>query len=146
MNYIIYACSSLSSLPDISKWNINKILIWMICFMDIHYYHHYLEFQNRILIILNIWVIYFLYAHHYHLYLLFKNIILIILLIWILYFLHVHHYYLYLAYQIRILIMLLICIVLFYKCSSLLSLPGISKWNANNVFNLINVNISSLFT
>ena len=34
----------------------------------------------------------------------------------------------------------------FYKCTSLLSLPDISKWNTNNVINLININISSLFT
>ena len=55
MSYMFDKCSSLSSLPDISKWNTNKvtdILIWLPCFINVHHYHHYLIFQNGILIML----------------------------------------------------------------------------------------------
>ena len=29
MSYMFYGCSSLSSLPDISKWNTNLYVLWM---------------------------------------------------------------------------------------------------------------------
>ena len=40
---MFYECSSLLSLPDIFKWNTNKV---------VHHYHLYLIFQNGILIVL----------------------------------------------------------------------------------------------
>ena len=53
MSYMFYGCSSLSSLPDISKWNTNNVTdMSYIFFLDVHHYHLYLIFKNGILIIL----------------------------------------------------------------------------------------------
>ena len=52
MSYVFDGCSSLSSLPDISKWNTNKVTDMIYIFMDVHHYHLYLIYQNGILIML----------------------------------------------------------------------------------------------
>ena len=49
MSYMFYRCSRLSSLPDISKWKTNNVTI---CLVNVKYYHHCLTYPNRILIIL----------------------------------------------------------------------------------------------
>jgi len=54
MSYMFYRCSSLSSLPDISNWNTNKVKNMSDMFYDVHLYHLYLIFQNGILLILQI--------------------------------------------------------------------------------------------
>ena len=51
MSYMFYGCLSLLSLPDISGI-LKMLLIWVICFLDVHYYHLCLIFQNGILIML----------------------------------------------------------------------------------------------
>ena len=50
MSYMFRGCSTLSSLPDISKLNTSNV----ICFVDAHHYLLYLIFQNGILIMLQI--------------------------------------------------------------------------------------------
>ena len=49
---MFWGCSSLSSLPDMSKWNINNVTDMGYMFRDSHHYHLYLIFQNGILIML----------------------------------------------------------------------------------------------
>ena len=49
MSYIFYDCESLSSLPDISKWNTTKVTIMDNMFNGYNHYHLYLIFQNGIL-------------------------------------------------------------------------------------------------
>jgi len=50
MSEIFYGCSSLLSIPDISKWNTNNVNNISFMFMDVHHYYLYLIFQNGILI------------------------------------------------------------------------------------------------
>ena len=52
MSDMFNECSSLLSLPDISKWSTNNVTDMSYIFMDVHYYHLYLIFQNGILIML----------------------------------------------------------------------------------------------
>jgi len=53
MSWMFFECKSLSSLPDISKWNTNNVTdMSKICLMDVNHYHLYLIFQNGILIML----------------------------------------------------------------------------------------------
>ena len=49
---MFYGCLLLSSLPDISKWNTNNVTDMVRCLVDVHHYYHYLIFQNGILIML----------------------------------------------------------------------------------------------
>ena len=51
INYMFTECLSLSSIPDISKWNINNVINMSNMFYKCSY-HHYLIFQNGILIML----------------------------------------------------------------------------------------------
>ena len=73
MSYMFYNCSSLLSLPDISKWKTNNVIDMSSILVDAHHYYLYLIFQNGILLILLLWIICFIYAYHYHLYLIFQN-------------------------------------------------------------------------
>ena len=50
MSYMFYRCSSLSSLPDISNCNTNNVIDMSYMFYECD--HHYLIFQNGILIML----------------------------------------------------------------------------------------------
>jgi len=52
MKFLFYGCSSLSSLPDISKWNTNNVRDMRSMFSFCYSYHHYLIFLNGILIML----------------------------------------------------------------------------------------------
>ena len=54
MSSIFNECSSLSSLPDISKWNTNNVTDISYIFMDAQHFLLYLIFLNGILIILKI--------------------------------------------------------------------------------------------
>ena len=55
MSDMFLGCKSLSSLPDISKWNINNVTDMSYIFLvDAHHYYHYLIFQIGILIMLKI--------------------------------------------------------------------------------------------
>ena len=81
MSYMFDGCLSLSSLPDISKWSINNVTNMSHIFNECSSLLFYLIFLNGILIILLIWIICFVDVYHYHLYLIFLNGILIILLI-----------------------------------------------------------------
>ena len=47
---IFGGCKSLSSLPDISKWNTNNIINMSYMLSRCYHYDHYLIFQNGILI------------------------------------------------------------------------------------------------
>jgi len=51
MSFMFYGCTSLSSLPDISKWITNNVTYMSCIFRNVHQYHPYLIFQNGILII-----------------------------------------------------------------------------------------------
>ena len=46
MNHIFYGCSKLSSLPDISKCNTNNLNYMSYIFLDVHHYLLCLIFQN----------------------------------------------------------------------------------------------------
>ena len=81
MSEMFNGCSSLSSLPDISNWNTNNVTNISGIFYDVYHYHHYLIFQNGILIMLKKCVICLMDVHHYHHYLIFQHGILIMLLI-----------------------------------------------------------------
>ena len=50
---MLYNCYSLSSLPDISKWNTNNVNDMSEIFSNCHYYH-YLIYQNGILLLLKV--------------------------------------------------------------------------------------------
>ena len=52
MSNMFDGCSSLSLLPDISKWNTNNVTNMSYMFYLCNHYHHYLIFQNGILIML----------------------------------------------------------------------------------------------
>ena len=52
MSSMFYGCSSLSSLPDISKWNTNNATSMNLIFSGCSSHHLYLIFQNGILIML----------------------------------------------------------------------------------------------
>jgi len=54
MSYLFYECSSLLSLPDISKWNTKNVtdMSWM--FYQFYHYHLYLIYLNGILLMLMI--------------------------------------------------------------------------------------------
>ena len=52
MSSMFYEYSSLSSLPDISKWNTNNVTDMSGMFYGCSYYHLYLIFQNGIQIML----------------------------------------------------------------------------------------------
>ena len=49
MSFIFSGCDSLSSLPDILKWNTSNVLICEKCLVDVTHYHHYLIYRNGIL-------------------------------------------------------------------------------------------------
>ena len=46
MSFLFNGCKSLSSLPDISKWNKIMSLIWDFYFLGVYLYHLYLIFQK----------------------------------------------------------------------------------------------------
>jgi len=46
--YMFYGCKSLSSFPDISKWNTNNVINMSHMFINVIHYQHYLIFQNGI--------------------------------------------------------------------------------------------------
>jgi len=50
MSSMFSRCEQLSSLPDISKWNTNNVTDMSFMFNNVNNYHHYLIFQNGILI------------------------------------------------------------------------------------------------
>jgi len=50
ISYMFYKCKQLSLLPDISKLSTNKVINISFIFMNISNYHHYLIFQNGVLI------------------------------------------------------------------------------------------------
>ena len=53
MSGMFFGCSSLSSLPDISKWDINIVTdMSEMFFLIVLHYHHCPIFQNGILIML----------------------------------------------------------------------------------------------
>ena len=54
MSYMFSGCSTLSSLPNISKWNTNNVNNMSSILVNVHHYHHYLIFQNGLLIMLKI--------------------------------------------------------------------------------------------
>jgi len=81
MSNMFFGCSSLISLPDISKLNTNNVTNMSFCFVDAHHYRHYLIFQDGIFIMLLICVLCLMNAHHYHLCLIFQNGIQIMLMI-----------------------------------------------------------------
>ena len=99
MTDMLSSCSRLSSLPDISKWKLIELVIWVICLIVVQNYHLYLIFQNEILIMQEILTFYLIIVQNYHLYLIFQNGILIMLQILAFYLIFVHHYHLYLIFQ-----------------------------------------------
>ena len=90
MNTILCNCSSFSSLPEISNWILIKLLVWVLCFVNVNHYHLCLIFQNGILMMSMTWVLCFIIVHHYRYYLIFQNGILIKLLVWFCCFNYVH--------------------------------------------------------
>ena len=74
---MFFGCSSLTSLPDISKWNTKNISEMIYIFGCCSSLSSLLIFQNGILIILLILVLCFIDVHHYYLYLIFLNGILL---------------------------------------------------------------------
>ena len=52
MSCMFYDCSSLSSLPDISKWNTINVTNMSYMFNNVNHYHLYLIFQIGIHIML----------------------------------------------------------------------------------------------
>jgi len=52
MSGIFSSCDSLSSLPDISNWNTHNVINMNKIFLHVIHYHHYHIFQNGILIML----------------------------------------------------------------------------------------------
>ena len=46
MSYMLFRCSSLEFLSDISKWNISNIVNMSFMFFDVHHYQLYLIFHN----------------------------------------------------------------------------------------------------
>ena len=105
MNEMFRDCSSLSSLPDISKWNTNNVTnisnMFYYCkrlpdiskWKTINVTNMSFIFYNCLMLSslpeiskwntnnVTLWVICFIVVHHYHLYLIFQNEILIMLLI-----------------------------------------------------------------
>ena len=80
-SYMFRGCLSLSSLPDISKWNTNNVIDMSCMFEGCPSLSSLPDFQNGILIMLSIRVICLIDVYHYHHYLIFQNGILIMLLI-----------------------------------------------------------------
>ena len=80
MNRMFFNCSSLTSLPDISNWDIKKVTNMSSIFSHCLYYLIYL---NGILKMLIVCIVCFIIAHHYHHYLIYLNGILKKLIIWI---------------------------------------------------------------
>ena len=85
MSYMFSKCSSLSSLPDISKWNTNNVTgigamfgrcPSLLSLPDISKWN-----TNNAIDILLIYYGYFIIVNHYYLYQIFQNGILIMLLI-----------------------------------------------------------------
>jgi len=121
MNNIFYGCKSLTSLPNISKWN--KDMSYMM--MDLNHYYLYLIFKFGILIMLKIWIIYLMDVNDYYFYLIFQNGIM--LLIWVVCLMDIHYYHLYMIFQNGIWNINNATNMsgILYGCKSLTSLPDI---------------------
>ena len=63
MGCIFEECSSLKSLPDISKWNLENVTN-MVSFINVQVYYQFQIYQNGILKMLQIWYAYFMNVHH----------------------------------------------------------------------------------
>ena len=111
MNKMFYECSSLSSLPDISKWNTSNVtdMSYMFCKCSLLTSLPKISRWNTSNV--TDMMVCLIIVHHYHYYLIFQNGILQKLLKWAICLVTVHHYHHYLIFQNGIFLMLIILMV-----------------------------------